>query len=130
MKNSFGNNLKITIFGESHGPAIGAVIDGLASGVKIDGDYISKKLSKRRPSGQISTARQEADNFEILSGVKNGYSCGTPICIMIRNSSQHSADYNSCCITNKCCGNNGQRRYEGIVLSNARKGRKCETQLP
>ena len=95
MKNSFGNNLKITIFGESHGPAIGAVIDGLASGVKIDGDYISKKLSKRRPSGQISTARQEADNFEILSGVKNGYSCGTPICIMIRNSLQHSADYNS-----------------------------------
>lgn len=95
MKNSFGNNLKITIFGESHGPAIGAVIDGLASGIKIDTDYISKKLSKRRPSGQISTARQEADNFEILSGVKNGYSCGTPICIMIRNSSQHSTDYNS-----------------------------------
>ena len=48
MKNSFGNNLKITVFGESHGPAIGAVIDGLASGIKIDTDYISKKLSKRR----------------------------------------------------------------------------------
>ena len=93
MKNTFGNNFAVTLFGESHGSGIGAVIDGIASGVKIDEEYIKHRLTLRRPSGDISTKRQEADNFKILSGVYNGYSTGTPICIIIENSCQKSKDY-------------------------------------
>ena len=93
MKNSFGNSLKITIFGESHGKALGAVIDGIAPGIEIDENYIAKKLTKRRPLGKISTARSEEDNFKILSGVYNGYTTGTPIGIIIENSVQKSSDY-------------------------------------
>ena len=69
MKNVFGNNVSITVFGESHGPAIGVVIDGLAPGLTVDTDYINKLLTLRRPSGAISTPRQEQDEFVIESGV-------------------------------------------------------------
>lgn len=93
MKNTFGNNFSVTLFGESHGSGIGAVIDGIAPGVRIDEEYIKHRLTLRRPSGDISTKRQEADNFKILSGVYKGYSTGTPICIFIENSSQKSKDY-------------------------------------
>lgn len=93
MKNSFGNSLKITIFGESHGKALGAVLDGLAPGIEIDEKYIAEKLAKRRPAGKISTARSEADDFKILSGVYNGFTTGTPLSIIIENSDQHSSDY-------------------------------------
>ena len=72
MKNVFGNNVSITVFGESHGPAIGVVIDGLAPGLTVDTDYINKLLTLRRPSGAISTPRQEQDEFVIESGVFNG----------------------------------------------------------
>ena len=61
MKNSFGNSLAITLFGESHGEYIGAVLDGLAPGIRIDNEYIGAKLALRRPCGKISTARVEAD---------------------------------------------------------------------
>ena len=93
MKNSFGNSITITLFGESHGEYIGAVLDGLAPGIKIDDDYIKTKLSLRRPSGKISTARVEADEYKIVSGVFNGYTTGTPLCFLIPNSNQHSKDY-------------------------------------
>lgn len=93
MKNTFGNNFSVTLFGESHGSGIGAVIDGIAPGVKIDEEYIRHRLTLRRPSGDISTKRQEADEFKILSGVYNGYSTGTPLCIFIENSCQKSKDY-------------------------------------
>ncbi len=93
MKNTFGNNFSVTLFGESHGSGIGAVIDGIAPGVKIDEEYIRHRLTLRRPSGDISTKRQESDNFKILSGVYNGYSTGTPLCIFIENSCQKSKDY-------------------------------------
>lgn len=99
MKNTFGNAISVTLFGESHGGGIGAVIDGLSPGVKIDEDYIREKLVKRRPSGKISTARVEKDNFQILSGVFNGYSTGTPICIVIPNENTHSSDYSSLALT-------------------------------
>ena len=66
MKNTLGNNVSITLFGESHGTAIGALIDGLPAGVKVNEDFISHQLDLRRPFGKISTSRQEADNFEIL----------------------------------------------------------------
>ena len=95
MKNSIGKSVIVTLFGESHGPAIGAVIDGLAPGIKIDTDYIDSKLELRKPYGSISTARHEADNYSIISGVYNGMSTGTPICIIIPNSAQRSEDYTS-----------------------------------
>ena len=85
MKNTFGNSVSVTLFGESHGKAIGVVIDGLAPGMTVDTDFISKQLSRRRPQGNISTPRKEKDEFEILSGVFEGKTTGTPICIVIPN---------------------------------------------
>ncbi len=93
MKNVFGNNITVTLFGESHGPAIGAVIDGLAPGIPVDEDFIRGQLAKRRPAGKISTARVEQDEFSVLSGVFNGYTTGTPLCITIPNTAQNSKDY-------------------------------------
>ena len=95
MKNSFGSQITVTIFGESHGPAVGAVIDGLSPGIKVDTDYIQRRMEERRPSGGISTARRESDVPEILSGVFGGYTTGTPITIVIRNENTRSRDYES-----------------------------------
>jgi len=95
MKNTFGNNITLTIFGESHGNAIGAVIDGIAPGLDVDKEYINKLLSLRRPAGAISTARKEADEYVIESGVFEGKTTGTPICIMIFNSDTRSGDYSA-----------------------------------
>ena len=93
MKNSFGNSLVITLFGESHGEYIGAVLDGLAPGIKIDDEYIKAKLALRRPSGKISTARVGTDEYRIVSGAFNGYTTGTPLCILIPNTNTKSRDY-------------------------------------
>lgn len=93
MKNTFGNNVKITLFGESHGPCVGCVIDGLAPGLSVDAEYIAQLLSRRRPAGQMSTTRCEKDHFVIESGVFNGFTTGTPICIRIPNEDAHSAEY-------------------------------------
>ena len=93
MKNTFGTALTITLFGESHGPAIGAVLDGISPGIKIDDEYIEKKLAARKPYGRISTKRQEPDRIEFLSGVFEGYTTGTPLCIIIRNQDTRSRDY-------------------------------------
>ena len=93
MKNTFGNHITLTLFGESHGEAIGAVLDGLAPGIRIDNEYIAKRLSLRRPSGKISTARVEADEYKIVSGVFNGYTTGTPLTIIIPNTNTQSKAY-------------------------------------
>lgn len=93
MKNTFGQNVSITLIGESHGPFIGAVIDGLAPGIEINNEFISSQLDKRRPKGKISTSRSESDNFSIISGVFEKKSCGTPICILIPNENTNSKDY-------------------------------------
>ena len=95
MKNTFGNAITVTLFGESHGSAIGAVLDGLAPGIKIDKEYIAAKLEQRKAKGKISTKRQEADEFKILSGVFNGYTTGTPLAIIIENKDVRSADYDT-----------------------------------
>ena len=95
MKNTFGNAISITIFGESHGSHIGAVIDGIAPGIKIDKEYINACLDLRRPHGKISTTRCEADEFRIISGEFNGYTTGTPLTIIIENTSKKSCDYES-----------------------------------
>ncbi len=93
MKNTFGSSVTITIFGESHGPAIGCVLDGLTPGLEVDEEFIAKLLSRRRPSSLIDTPRREPDNFRILSGVFNGKTTGTPLCIMIPNENTKSGDY-------------------------------------
>ncbi|MDO4608456.1 MAG: chorismate synthase [Clostridia bacterium] len=93
MKNTIGNSLSVTLFGESHGKAIGAVIDGIASGIPVDEAFIAARLSRRRPKDNLSTPRQEKDEFSILSGVFGGYTTGTPICITIPNADTHSQDY-------------------------------------
>lgn len=93
MKNTFGESLSITLFGESHGEEIGVVLDGLSPGIKIDHEYIKYKLSRRRPSGKISTKRVEPDNYRIVSGVFNGMTTGTPLCILIPNTNTKSGDY-------------------------------------
>lgn len=93
MKNTFGNNVSVTVFGESHGVGIGAVIDGLPAGISVDEEFINFQLSLRRPQGDISTPRVEADKYIIYSGVFNGYTTGTPICIVIPNENTKSKDY-------------------------------------
>lgn len=93
MKNTFGQSVSVTLFGESHGAAIGAVIDGLSPGIPVDEDFIRHQLDRRRPSSAIDTPRREKDNFEILSGVFMGKTTGTPIAIIIRNENTKSKDY-------------------------------------
>ncbi|MBQ8258622.1 MAG: chorismate synthase [Clostridia bacterium] len=93
MKNSFGNAINITLFGESHGAGVGVLIDGIAPGIKIHEDFIAHQLTLRRPSGKISTARREPDEYVIQSGVYNGYTTGAPLCIFIPNTDTRSRDY-------------------------------------
>ncbi|MBR5230560.1 MAG: chorismate synthase [Firmicutes bacterium] len=95
MKNVLGNNLTVTLFGESHGPAIGAVLDGIAPGIKIDEEYINAKMDQRRPVGKIATPRHEADVPEFLSGVFKGHTTGTPLCLIIKNENVKSGDYDN-----------------------------------
>lgn len=93
MSDIFGRHLTVTLFGESHGPAVGAVLDGLPGGVKIDPEEIAEDMNKRRAVGSISTGRHEADQVKFLSGVRNGYSEGTAIALVIENTNVHSHDY-------------------------------------
>ena len=93
MKNTFGSSISLTIFGESHGSAIGAILDGIAPGIDVDEEYIASQMDKRRSAGAISTARHEADKVKIVSGVFNGRSTGTPITFIIENQDTRSRDY-------------------------------------
>ena len=94
MRNTFGHIFRLTTFGESHGEAIGGVIDGCPAGIDIDTDFIQRELDRRRPGqSPITTDRKEADKVEILSGVFEGKSTGCPIGFIVRNSNQRSADY-------------------------------------
>ena len=94
MKNTFGHDLALTIFGESHGAAIGAVLDGMAAGVPVDETFLAACMDKRRARGDgLSTARVEADNVKFLSGVVNGRTTGTAIALMIENQNTRSGDY-------------------------------------
>lgn len=94
MFNSFGNFLRLTTFGESHGKAIGGVLDGFPAGVKIDMDFVQAELNRRRPGqSRITTSRSEDDKVELLSGVFEGRSTGSPIGFLVWNKNQHSSDY-------------------------------------
>ena len=93
MTSSFGDSIHLSIFGESHGPAIGVVIDGLCAGIPLDLEKLDRQMEKRRAKGALSTARREGDQVEIQSGFFNGHTTGSPLCMLIRNSQQHSRDY-------------------------------------
>ena len=93
-RNTFGNLFTLTTFGESHGEAIGGVIDGMPAGIDIDLEFIQQELNRRRPGqSSITTSRQEADKVELLSGVFEGKSTGCPIGFIVKNTNQHSQDY-------------------------------------
>lgn len=94
MRNTFGHIFTLTTFGESHGAGIGGVVDGMPAGVIIDMDFIQEQLNRRRPGqSRITTGRQEGDVVELLSGVFEGKSTGCPIGFLVRNTNQHSSDY-------------------------------------
>lgn len=92
--NSFGHTFRITTFGESHGPAVGVIVDGCPPNLALCEDDVQPDLDRRRPGqSKITTARQEADAVEILSGVFEGHTTGTPICMIVRNADARSRDY-------------------------------------
>ena len=94
--NTFGNIFRLTSFGESHGKAIGGVIDGFPAGITIDEDFIQQELNRRRPGqSSITTSRKEADAVEFLSGIYEGVSTGCPIGFVVWNTNQHSSDYDN-----------------------------------
>ncbi|MBE6968812.1 MAG: chorismate synthase [Ruminococcaceae bacterium] len=93
MKNTLGSSVAVTLFGESHGKAIGAVLDGLAPGIEVDEDYIRLKLRQRQAVGAVSTPRKEGDEVQLLSGVFEGKSTGTPMAFLIENTNVKSGDY-------------------------------------
>ena len=93
MKNTFGQSISLTVFGESHGAGVGVVLDGLCSGLDVNDASIKTALSRRAPSTSTDTARRERDAYQILSGVFNGKTTGTPICIFIPNENTDSKAY-------------------------------------
>ena len=114
MRNTFGNHLTLTLFGESHGPEIGCVLDGLEPGLPVEEARISLLLRLRRPAGPISTARVEPDPFRIVSGVWNGRTTGAPLCILIPNTQMKSGEYRNLADTPRP----GHADYPGYVKSN------------
>ncbi len=94
--NKFGHRFCFTTFGESHGKAIGCIVDGVPAGLKIDENFIQQQMNRRKPGqNKFATARNEGDTVEILSGVFDGYSTGTSIAMIIFNENQKSGDYNN-----------------------------------
>ena len=93
MKNTFGQNVTITLFGESHGAAVGAVLDGIAAGLPADETFIAQRLTLRRPQLASDTTRKEKDDFRILSGVKDGFTTGAPLTVIVPNEDIRSGDY-------------------------------------
>ena len=94
LSSEFGKLIKASVFGQSHGTAIGVTIDGLPAGERVDLEELQRFLNRRRPGASpLSTARKETDAPEFLSGLENGITCGSPLCAVIRNADQHSKDY-------------------------------------
>ena len=92
--NIYGKLFRVTTFGESHGPALGVVVDGVPANLELDAADIQYELSRRRPGqSKVSTARNESDSVEILSGVFDGKTTGTALAMLVRNQDQHSSDY-------------------------------------
>ena len=112
MSSTYGNNLKLTIFGQSHGPAIGMTLDGIPAGLPVDMDKLQAFLARRAPGqNDYATPRKEADKPEFLAGIVNGYTCGAPIAAMIQNSNTKSGDYENL----KDCPRPGHADYTAQV---------------
>ena len=111
MNNTFGNYITVTLFGESHGQEIGCVVDGLRPGMPVDEDSVAHKLSLRRPQGAYSTGRVEPDPFRIVSGVWQGRTIGTPLCLLIPNTDARPGDYTALADTPRP----GHADYTGYV---------------
>ena len=100
MSSTYGKNLHLTIFGQSHSPAIGVTVEGIPAGEKVDLDELQRFLNRRAPGKNVwSTPRKEADAPEILSGLVNGYTCGAPLTAIIRNTNTRSQDYANLAVT-------------------------------
>jgi chorismate synthase len=95
MANTFGTLFRLTTFGESHGAAMGAVIDGCPAGVPFDIDLLRRDLARRRPGQALTSARDEADEPEVMSGLFEGLTTGAPIAVLVRNTDQRSKDYSA-----------------------------------
>src|SRR5262249_18634199 len=94
MSSSFGRLFVVTTFGESHGPAVGVVVDGMPPGIAVETSAIQRELDRRRPGqSALTTQRQEADQVEVLSGLFEGVTLGTPIAMLVRNTDARSKDY-------------------------------------
>lgn len=113
MKNTFGNHLSLTLFGESHGEAVGAVLDGMTPGVFVDEAFIASEMQKRRPGGALATGRTEGDRVRILSGVYRGKTTGAPIALLIGNEDARSGDYEAIA----SLARPGHADYTGFVKS-------------
>ncbi|MBF1011010.1 MAG: chorismate synthase, partial [Lachnoanaerobaculum sp.] len=97
---SFGKSFRVTTFGESHGAALGAIVDGVPAGISLSEEDIQKYLDRRRPgTSSVTTSRSESDKCRIYSGVFGGLTTGTPVMVMIENTSQRSQDYDELAIT-------------------------------
>ena len=96
MSNTFGKIFTLTSFGESHGEAVGGVIDGMPAGIDVDMTFIQQELDRRKPGqSALTTSRKEKDEVELLSGVFEGKTTGAPIGFIVRNTNQHSHDYDN-----------------------------------
>ncbi|MBU1822322.1 MAG: chorismate synthase, partial [Bacteroidetes bacterium] len=94
MSSTYGKLVRIATFGESHGAGIGVIMEGCPAGIDFNTDFIQQELTRRKPGqSRITTQRREADEFEVLSGVFEGKTTGTPIAMIIRNQDQRSKDY-------------------------------------
>ena len=114
MGSIIGNNIKPTLFGESHGSAVGAVIDGLPPGLKVDLDYIHAEMDRRRAKDSLSTARREADEPRFISGVKDGFTEGTPVAVIIENTDARRSDYESSAARPSHADYTAQVKYKGF----------------
>ena len=115
MSDRWGQQYRIHIFGESHGPGIGVVIDGMEPGIRWDEDYIHAQLKRRRPGGALASARNEEDVAQILSGVYNGYTTGTSIMCLIPNRDARRDDYTSGGLRPSQADYSGQVKYRGFA---------------
>ena len=93
MNDTYTGAISLSIFGESHGPAVGATLSGLAAGVPVDEAYIAREMDKRRAAGKLSTKRTEPDKVHFLSGVYRGFTTGTAVTLVIENTNTRSEDY-------------------------------------
>lgn len=115
MSSTYGNKLKLSIFGQSHGPAIGMTLDGIPAGLPVDFDMLQSFLNRRAPGqNEFSTPRKEEDRPEFLSGIVNSFTCGAPIAAIIRNTNTHSGDYSNL----KDCPRPGHADYTAQIKYN------------